>query len=61
MADLKDVQVKTLTEADIYRETGGKSEQDMPNSGPGGPTPSQARAQAMSGGSGHVPGGTPNF
>lgn len=53
MDELKDVQIKTLTEADIYRVSRGATEDDMPDtggSGPGGPTPSEAKARAMSGG-----------
>lgn len=29
MRDLSDVQIKVLTEADIYRETGGQTEEDV--------------------------------
>lgn len=55
--ELRDVQIKSLTEADIYRETDGQTEQNSQNNGPGGPTPSEARAQARNP---HM-GGTPNF
>lgn len=54
IGDLTDLQIKILTEADIYRESDGMTEEDMPDknhgSGPGGPTPSEARARAMSNG-----------
>lgn len=47
MRDLTDAQIKVLTEADIYRESGGQTEEDikqqkrqMSNPGmSGGPTP----------------------
>lgn len=60
MNDLRDVQIKTLTEADIYRVSDGMTEEDAPDtshSSPGGPTPSEAKAQARAG---QMGGGMPN-
>jgi hypothetical protein len=45
MNDLTDIQIKVLTEADIYRESGGQTEEDVEqmkrhtNTPRGGPTP----------------------